>query len=177
GMDVALATERPSVDVSTGMIKANSPSRIAYPVAQKADSRPVLDELGSEGLMGKGATMAKLNGRTETHRAQGPAVREEEVAPLTDYLRDQGTPDYCGAIVQEADGEAEPDQDFGKLDSRFDEAVLIVRETQRCSTSWLQRKMTIGYNRAAKIVEMMEKQGLVGPPNGARDREIYIPPG
>jgi len=177
GMHVVLATQRPSVDVITGMIKANFPSRIAFRVAQKVDSRTILDEQGAEVLLGKGDMLVKLNGRTDTLRVQCPFVSEEEVAALTDYLREQGTPDYCDAIVQEADGEDEPDQDLGKLDARFDEAVLIVRETQRCSTSWLQRKMTIGYNRAAKIVEMMEKQGLVGPPNGARDREVYIPPG
>ncbi len=177
GMHVVLATQRPSVDVITGMIKANFPSRIAFRVAQKVDSRTILDEQGAEVLLGRGDMLVKLNGRTDTLRVQCPFVSEEEVAALTDYLREQGTPDYCDAIVQEADGDAEPDQDLGKLDSRFDEAVLIVRETQRCSTSWLQRKMTIGYNRAAKIVEMMEKQGLVGPPNGARDREVYIPPG
>lgn len=177
GMHVVLATQRPSVDVITGMIKANFPSRIAYRVAQKVDSRTILDEQGAELLLGKGDMLVKLNGRTDTLRVQCPFVSEEEVAALTDYLREQGAPEYFESIVQEADSDVEEDQDMGKLDSRFDEAVLIVRETQRCSTSWLQRKMTIGYNRAAKIVEMMEKQGLVGPPNGARDREIYIPPG
>lgn len=177
GMHVVLATQRPSVDVITGMIKANFPSRIAYRVAQKVDSRTILDEQGAEVLLGKGDMLVKLNGRTDTLRVQCPFVSEEEVAALTDYLREQGTPEYCEAIVQEAEAEDVSDQDMGKLDSRFDEAVLIVRETQRCSTSWLQRKMTIGYNRAAKIVEMMEKQGLVGPPNGARDREVFIPPG
>lgn len=177
GMHVVLATQRPSVDVITGMIKANFPSRIAYRVAQKVDSRTILDEQGAEVLLGKGDMLVKLNGRTDTLRVQCPFVSEEEVAALTDYLREQGTPEYCEAIVQESEAEDVSDQDMGKLDSRFDEAVLIVRETQRCSTSWLQRKMTIGYNRAAKIVEMMEKQGLVGPPNGARDREVFIPPG
>ena len=177
GMHVVLATQRPSVDVITGIIKANFPSRIAFRVAQKVDSRTILDEQGAEVLLGKGDMLVKLNGLTDTLRVQCPFVSEEEVAALTDYLRAQGSPDYCDAIVQEADADAEPEQDLSKLDSRFDEAVLIVRETQRCSTSWLQRKMTIGYNRAAKIVEMMEKQGLVGPPNGARDRDVYIPPG
>jgi S-DNA-T family DNA segregation ATPase FtsK/SpoIIIE len=96
---------------------------------------------------------------------------------LTDYLRSQGAPEYCEAIVHASDAEDPDDDGPEPLDSRFDEALGIVRDTQRCSTSWLQRKMTIGYNRAAKIVEMMEKRGYVGPPNGARDREILLPPG
>ena len=95
---------------------------------------------------------------------------------LTDYLRQQGSPKYHEAILLAAD-ETPDEQDEGeKLDPRFDEAVRIVADTQRCSTSWLQRKMTVGYNRAAKIVEMMEKRGMVGPSNGARDREVLIHP-
>jgi S-DNA-T family DNA segregation ATPase FtsK/SpoIIIE len=103
-------------------------------------------------------------------------VSEEEVNRLTDYLRTQGTPEYHEAILAAAadDEEAADEQE---VDARFEEAVRIVAETRRCSTSWLQRKMTIGYNRAAKIVEMMERRGLVGPPNGARDREVLMGPG
>src|SRR5690606_9344378 len=115
--------------------KANFPSRIAYRVAQKVDSRTILDEQGAELLLGRGDMLVKLNGRTDTLRVQCPFVSEEEVAALTDYLREQGAPEYCDAIVQEAEGQTEEGSDLGKLDSRFDEAVLIVRETQRCSTS------------------------------------------
>jgi S-DNA-T family DNA segregation ATPase FtsK/SpoIIIE len=103
-------------------------------------------------------------------------VSEDEVSRLTDYLRAQGTPEYNDAILQVPEDDSEDPSDQEPLDSRFDEAARIVAETQRCSTSWLQRKMTIGYNRAAKIVEMMEKQGMVGPPNGARDRQVFLPP-
>jgi S-DNA-T family DNA segregation ATPase FtsK/SpoIIIE len=177
GMHVVLATQRPSVDVITGMIKANFPSRIAYRVAQKVDSRTILDEQGAELLLGKGDMLVKLNGSTDTLRVQCPFVSEEEVAQLTEFLRSQGAPEYCEAIVQEPDAEEGEGEGAEKLDARFDEALAIVRDTQRCSTSWLQRKMTIGYNRAAKIVEMMEKRGYVGAPNGARDREILLPPG
>lgn len=176
GMHVVLATQRPSVDVITGMIKANFPSRIAYRVAQKVDSRTILDEQGAELLLGKGDALVKLNGSTETRRVQCPFVSEEEVAALTDFLRKQGTPQYHDAILRADEDQEAPDEDDEPLDARFDEAVRIVAETQRCSTSWLQRKMTIGYNRAAKIVEMMEKRGMVGPPNGARDREVLLPP-
>ncbi len=174
GLHVVLATQRPSVDVITGMIKANFPSRIAYLVAQKVDSRTILDEQGAEMLLGRGDMLVKLNGASDLRRVQCPFVSEDEVSRLTDYLRSQGKPQYHEAILQ-AGGQDEGSNDEN-LDSRFDEAVQIVAETQRCSTSWLQRKMTIGYNRAAKIVEAMEQRGIVGPPNGAKDREVLISP-
>ena len=176
GMHVVLATQRPSVDVITGMIKANFPTRIAFRVAQKVDSRTILDEQGAEHLLGRGDMLVKLNGSTDTYRVQCPFVSEDEVSRLTDYLRAQGTPEYNEAILRVPEDDTEDASDQEPLDPRFDEAARIVAETQRCSTSWLQRKMTIGYNRAAKIVEMMEKQGMVGPPNGARDRQVFLPP-
>jgi len=172
-----LATQRPSVDVITGMIKANFPTRIAFRVAQKVDSRTILDEQGSELLLGKGDMLVKMNGSNEMRRVQCPFVSEEEVEALTSFLRSQGTPTYHDAILQRSDDDDDaPAEEEAAADPRFDEAVRIVAETRRCSTSWLQRKMTIGYNRAAKIVEMMEKLGMVGPPNGARDREVLIQP-
>lgn len=174
GMHVVLATQRPSVDVITGMIKANFPTRIAFRVAQKVDSRTILDEMGAELLLGRGDMLVKLNGSTETHRVQCPFVSEEEVNLLTDHLRAQGTPVYHDDILKGGDDEEEAAAADEALDPRFDEAVRIVAETQRCSTSWLQRKMTIGYNRAAKIVESMEQRGIVGPPNGSKDREIFV---
>ena len=120
--------------------------------------------------------LVKLNGSTETHRVQCPFVSEEEVGGLTDYLRTQGTPEYCDEILKpDADEEEGADPD-AQLDPRYDEAVAIVADTQRCSTSWLQRKMTIGYNRAAKIVESMEARGVIGPPNGSKEREIFVHP-
>lgn len=174
GIHVVLATQRPSVDVITGMIKANFPSRIAYRVAQKVDSRTVLDEQGAEWLLGKGDMLVKING-SDLRRVQCPFVSEEEISALTDQLRRQGAPQYDDSILKADDDEAGEDDD-SELDARFDEAVAIVAQTRRCSTSWLQRKMTVGYNRAAKIVEAMEKRGMVGPPNGAKDREVLLPP-
>ncbi len=174
GMHVIVATQRPSVDVITGMIKANFPTRVAFRVAQKVDSRTILDEQGSELLLGKGDMLVKLNGAQDTQRVQCPFVSEDEVSRLTSYLREQGAPEYHDAILK-ASEEDEDELEEEPTDARFDEAVRIVAETQRCSTSWLQRKMTIGYNRAAKIVEMMERRGMVGPPNGARDREVCLP--
>lgn len=175
GMHVILATQRPSVDVITGMIKANFPTRVAFRVSQKVDSRTILDEQGAEYLLGRGDMLAKLNGSSLVKRVQCPFISEEEVSAITDHLRLQGTPEYQDDILKvddedSADGSpaAEP------ADPLFDNAVQIVGETQRCSTSWVQRKLGIGYNRAAKIVEMMEVQGMVGPPNGSKEREIYI---
>ena len=176
GMHVVLATQRPSVDVITGMIKANFPSRISFRVAQKVDSRTILDEMGADLLLGRGDMLVKLNGDTDIRRVQCPFVSEEEVSLLTDYLRAQGAPEYNDAILKAAEDEQDEDGAEEATDARYDEATRIVAETQRCSTSWLQRKMTIGYNRAAKIVEMMEKRGVVGPPNGAKDREVFVHP-
>jgi S-DNA-T family DNA segregation ATPase FtsK/SpoIIIE len=177
GMHVVLATQRPSVDVITGMIKANFPTRVGFRVAQKVDSRTILDEQGAELLLGKGDMLVKMNGSNETQRVQCPFISEEEVSAITDHLRSQGTPEYHDDILKatDEDGDGAPANDE-PLDPRFDEAVRIVAETQRCSTSWLQRKLGIGYNRAAKIVEMMELQGMVGPPNGSKEREVCIHP-
>jgi DNA segregation ATPase FtsK/SpoIIIE, S-DNA-T family len=176
GMHVVLATQRPSVDVITGMIKANFPTRVAFRVAQKVDSRTILDEQGAELLLGRGDMLAKMNGSNETLRVQCPFISEEEVSAITDHLRRQGTPVYHDDILRADDDDEEAAAEEEALDPRFDEAVRIVAETQRCSTSWLQRKLGIGYNRAAKIVEMMEHQGMVGPPNGSKEREICIQP-
>ena len=175
GIHVILATQRPSVDVITGMIKANFPSRIAFRVAQKVDSRTILDEQGAELLLGRGDMLVKMNGKSDTLRVQCPFISEEEVNAVTDFLRAQGTPEYHDAILRHADDEEEQAQEE-LFDARYDEAVRIVADTQRCSTSWLQRKMSVGYNRAAKIVEMMERQGIVGPANGVKDREVLISP-
>ncbi|MEO8183785.1 MAG: DNA translocase FtsK [Deltaproteobacteria bacterium] len=176
GMHVILATQRPSVDVITGMIKANFPTRIAFRVAQKVDSRTILDEQGAELLLGRGDMLAKMNGSNETLRVQCPFISEEEVSAITDHLRRQGAPVYHDDILRAGEDEEEGGGEEEPIDPRFDEAVRIVAETRRCSTSWLQRKLGIGYNRAAKIVEMMEHQGMVGPPNGSKEREICIQP-
>jgi S-DNA-T family DNA segregation ATPase FtsK/SpoIIIE len=177
GMHVVLATQRPSVDVITGMIKANFPTRIAFRVAQRVDSRTILDEQGAELLLGRGDMLAKMNGANETMRVQCPFISEEEVSAITDHLRKQGSPVYHDDILRGGDEDEEGKGSADEpIDPRFDEAVRIVAETRRCSTSWLQRKLGIGYNRAAKIVEMMEHQGMVGPPNGSKEREICIQP-
>ncbi|WP_437966713.1 DNA translocase FtsK 4TM domain-containing protein [Sorangium sp. So ce260] len=177
GMHVILATQRPSVDVITGMIKANFPTRIAFRVAQKVDSRTILDEQGAEHLLGRGDMLIKMNGSNDTRRVQCPFCSEEEVQKITDFLRLQGEPVYDEAILRPRDDEGEePDTSDAETDPMYDAAVRIVADTRRCSTSWLQRKLGVGYNRAAKLVEAMEKRGLVGPANGAKDREVLIAP-
>ena len=175
GMHVILATQRPSVDVITGIIKANFPTRIAYRVAQKVDSRTILDEQGAEHLLGMGDMLIKINGTGETKRVQCPWVSEEEVQRVTDFLRKQGEPVYDDNILRPRDDEeAAADEADAEQDPLYDDAVRCVADTRRCSTSWLQRKLGLGYNRAARIVEMMEKRGLVGPANGAKDREVLV---
>jgi S-DNA-T family DNA segregation ATPase FtsK/SpoIIIE len=175
GMHVILATQRPSVDVITGIIKANFPTRIAFRVSQKVDSRTILDEQGAEHLLGRGDMLVKMNGTNETRRVQCPFVSEEEVQKITDFLRTQGSPVYDENIIKPRDEDGNPaDDDDDELDPLYDAAVRIVADTRRCSTSWLQRKLNLGYNRAARIVEVMEKRGLVGPANGAKEREVLI---
>ncbi len=175
GMHVVLATQRPSVDVITGVIKANFPTRIAYRVSQKVDSRTILDEQGAEHLLGMGDMLIKLNGTNDTRRVQCPWVSEEEVQLVTDFLRTQGEPVYDENILRPRDEDEEAAEEEGEQDGMYDDALRLVRETRRCSTSWLQRKLGLGYNRAARIVEMMERRGLVGPANGAKDREVLMP--
>ncbi len=178
GMHVILATQRPSVDVITGMIKANFPTRIAFRVSQKVDSRTILDEQGSEHLLGKGDMLVKLNGTNDTKRVQCPWVSEEEVQAITDHLRAQGEPVYDENILKprDEDGDDGDDDEDDETDAMYADAVRLVHETRRCSTSWLQRKLGLGYNRAARIVECMERRGVVGPPNGSKDREILLSP-
>ena len=174
GMHVILATQRPSVDVITGIIKANFPTRIAYRVSQRVDSRTILDEQGAEHLLGRGDMLIRLNGTNDTKRVQCPWVSEEEVQLVTDFLRTQGEPVYDDNILKPRDDEDSADAEEAEQDGMYDDAVRIVADTRRCSTSWLQRKLGLGYNRAARIVEMMERRGLVGPANGAKDREVLI---
>ena len=177
GMHVILATQRPSVDVITGMIKANFPTRVAFRVSQKVDSRTILDEQGAEHLLGRGDMLVKMNGTNDVRRVQCPFISDEETQKVTDFLRLQGKPVYDENILKPRDEEGSAaDEDDGEADALYDQAIRIVAETRRCSTSWLQRKLAIGYNRAAKLVETMERRGLVGPANGAKDREVLIDP-
>jgi len=179
GIHVVLATQRPSVDVITGMIKANFPTRIAFRVAQRVDSRTILDAQGAEYLLGKGDMLVSLNGSNGLKRIQCPFVSEEEVQRVCDYLRSQGEPVFDESILAPRDDDPsnqEEDEALSPKDQEiYDRCVDLVREARKCSTSWLQRKMGLGYNKAARFVDRMERTGVVGPSVGAgKDREVLV---
>jgi S-DNA-T family DNA segregation ATPase FtsK/SpoIIIE len=163
--------------VITGMIKANFPTRIAFRVAQRVDSRTILDAQGAEYLLGKGDMLVSLNGSNGLRRIQCPFVSEEEVDAVTAFLRAQGEPVFDESILANRDGDGGDDEEEEALNPKdqeiYDRCVEMVRENQKCSTSWLQRKMGLGYNKAARFVDRMERTGVVGPPMGAgKDREV-----
>jgi S-DNA-T family DNA segregation ATPase FtsK/SpoIIIE len=179
GIHVILATQRPSVDVITGMIKANFPTRIAFRVAQRVDSRTILDAQGAEYLLGKGDMLVSLNGGNGLKRIQCPFVSEDEVQHVTDFLRAQGEPTFDTSILEsrdeDGDDEGEEEQLSAKDQELYERAVDLVREARKCSTSWLQRKMGLGYNKAARFVDRMERMNVVGPSVGAgKDREVLV---
>jgi S-DNA-T family DNA segregation ATPase FtsK/SpoIIIE len=177
GIHVIMATQRPSVDVITGTIKANFPTRISFQVTSKIDSRTILGEQGAEQLLGQG-DMLFLPGGGRMTRVHGPFVADAEVERITDWLREQGEPDYVEEVTEvEEDGEvglsgiaAASDADK----SLFDQAVDVVAREGKASTSFIQRHLNIGYNRAAKLIEQMEKEGIVSPANHVGKREILV---
>ena len=183
GIHLIMATQRPSVDVITGTIKANFPSRISFQVTSKIDSRTILGEMGAEQLLGMGDMLyVASNGRIT--RIHGPFVSDEEVEDIVTFLKSQGSPVYVSGVVEgpDSDTELKLDQSLGltaqESDSEnalYDQAVAIVAHDRKCSTSYIQRKLSIGYNRAAKIVETMEEQGIVSQSNHVGKREILIP--
>ena len=183
GIHLIMATQRPSVDVITGTIKANFPSRISFQVTSKIDSRTILGEMGAEQLLGMGDMLYMAsNGRVT--RIHGPFVSDEEVEEIVNFLKLQGSPVYVSGVSDGPDSETELklDQTLGLLSNEvdsesalYDHAVAIVAHDRKCSTSYIQRKLSIGYNRAAKIVEAMEEQGIVSQANHVGKREILIP--
>ncbi|MAT23069.1 MAG: cell division protein FtsK [Rhodobiaceae bacterium] len=183
GIHLIMATQRPSVDVITGTIKANFPSRISFQVTSKIDSRTILGEMGAEQLLGMGDMLYMAsNGRIT--RIHGPFVSDEEVEEIVTFLKSQGSPVYVSGVVDGPDSETEQklDQTLGLTSDDanpenilYDQAVAIVATDRKCSTSYIQRKLSIGYNRAAKIVETMEEQGIVSQSNHVGKREILIP--
>jgi S-DNA-T family DNA segregation ATPase FtsK/SpoIIIE len=178
GLHLVLATQRPSVDVITGLIKANFPSRIALQVASKIDSRTILDQPGAETLLGNGDMLFSDRG-TKLRRIHGAFLSDDEVHRVVDFLKKQAKPVYDMDILKPRDEEGEdggaPADDFH--DDLYDQAIAIVCETRQASVSYIQRRLQIGYNRAARMVEQMERDSIVGPANGAKPREILAPPG
>jgi len=173
GIHLILATQRPSVDVLTGLIKANFPARISFQVSSKVDSRTILDTIGAEHLLGDGDMLFMPPGVGRLTRIHGAYLSETEVRQVTDFLRDQMKPEYDPRIMEKmAEPEETEDDDF-EQDEKYEKAVDIVIRSGQASISGLQRKLRVGYNRAARMIEVMEKQGIVGPSDGVRPREVY----
>ena len=175
GIHLILATQRPSVDVITGLIKANFPARISFRVASKVDSRTILDTNGAEQLLGRGDMLFLPPGSSRLMRVHGPLVTEEEVARVVDFLKKQGKPAYNESILQSPEERSEFDGEVeGEVDELYDEAVKIVVEMGKASTSVLQRRLRIGYGRAASLLDAMERDGIIGPPDGTKPRAVLV---
>ncbi|HZZ08777.1 MAG TPA: DNA translocase FtsK [Candidatus Binataceae bacterium] len=173
GIHLILATQRPSVDVLTGLIKANLPARISLQVTSRVDSRTILDSIGAERLLGAGDMLFMPPGSAKLRRLHGPFVSETEIRRVVDFLRAQGAPEYQMEILEtKPPPEEGADGAYGEHDELYDEAVRIVLETNQASVSMIQRRLRIGYNRAARMVEQMEREGLVTPGDGMRPREV-----
>ena len=182
GIHLVMATQRPSVDVITGTIKANFPTRISFQVTSKIDSRTILGEMGAEQLLGMG-DMLYMEGGGKITRVHGPFASDEEVEEVVNHLKSYGSPEYVHGVVDGPESGKESDIDLvlglggntGKEDALYDQAVAIVAKDRKCSTSYIQRKLSIGYNKAAKIVEQMEDQGIVSAANHVGKRDILLP--
>jgi S-DNA-T family DNA segregation ATPase FtsK/SpoIIIE len=179
GMHLVLATQRPSVDVITGLIKANFPSRISFRVATRVDSRTVLDNMGAEHLLGKGDMLYLPPGSSRLTRVHGAYVTEVETNRVVDFWKDQATPEYDQSFLltppSEENGEEEESFD-GAQDPMYQDAVRVVVEMGKASTSTLQRRLRLGYGRAARILDMMQREGIIGPPDGSKPRDVLKRP-
>ena len=175
GMHLILATQRPSVDVLTGLIKANFPTRMSFKVSSKVDSRTILDAVGAEHLLGAGDMLFLPPGTAKLQRIHGAYVSEQEIERVVGFLKQQGTAEYDASVLAMAE-EPEGGEEGGaeEFDDRYDEAVAIVTETGQASISMLQRRLRVGYNRAARMIETMEREGVVGPADGAKPREVLV---
>ena len=184
GIHLIIATQRPSVNVITGVIKANLPSRIAFQVASQVDSRTILDTKGADTLIGRGDMLFSPPGSSRLVRSQGAFVSDEEVMAMVEFLKKNGPPQYAQSVQAqidraaredaEEDGEGEGDSDLGDDEELYNQALDVLKSTKRASTSMIQRRLRIGYNRAARIMDLMEEKGIVGPENGSSPREILV---
>jgi DNA segregation ATPase FtsK/SpoIIIE, S-DNA-T family len=173
GIHLVLATQRPSVDVITGLIKANFPARISFQVTTRVDSRTILDSMGGEKLLGNGDLLFMPPGTARLVRVHGAFVSDHEVRRVMKFIKQQGRPSYRPEVLEakkENDSAAAVDEEY---DEMYDQAVAIVTDTQQASISMIQRRLRVGYNRAARMVEQMERDGVVGPADGAKPREVY----
>jgi S-DNA-T family DNA segregation ATPase FtsK/SpoIIIE len=182
GVHLLLATQRPSVDVITGLIKANIPTRVAFQVSSKVDSRTILDQMGAEALLGQGDMLYLPPGSGYPQRVHGAFVADQEVHRVVDYLKEHGEPRYVDGVlsaVEEENGGNEngaiAGQGAGEADPLYDEAVEVVLKSRRASISLVQRHLRIGYNRAARLIEEMERAGLVSAMQTNGNREVLVP--
>jgi DNA segregation ATPase FtsK/SpoIIIE, S-DNA-T family len=179
GMHLVLATQRPSVDVITGIIKANFPARISFRVATRVDSRTILDGMGAEHLLGKGDMLFLPPGSSRFTRVHGAFVTETEINKVVDFWKAQAKPEYDQSylIAPPTDDDSEPGEvDTGEQDPMYEEAMRVVLEMGKASTSTLQRRLRLGYGRAARILDMMHRDGIIGPPDGSKPREVLKRP-
>ena len=174
GIHLLIATQRPSVDVLTGVIKANFPTRISFQVSSKTDSRTILDANGAEHLLGSGDMLFLPPGTSRIVRVHGAYISEVEILRVVEFWKKQGKPNYDQSILQAKEEASEtPEEEY---DEMYDQAVAIVAESRQASISMLQRKLRVGYNRAARMIERMEQEGVVGPADGSKPREVYAKP-
>ena len=171
GIHIIMATQRPSVDVITGTIKANFPTRISFRVSSKIDSRTILGEQGSEQLLGNG-DMLFMSSANRIVRIHGPYVSEKEIEKITNVLRAQGKPDYIDEITISNKNESSEVTSDNEIDKLYNQALDIIKSEGKASTSFLQRKLQIGYNRAARIIDIMEEKGIVSKANHVGKREV-----
>jgi S-DNA-T family DNA segregation ATPase FtsK/SpoIIIE len=184
GIHLVLATQRPSVDVITGLIKANFPARVSFRVATKVDSRTILDANGAESLLGKGDMLYLPSGSARVHRLHAPFVTEKEIAAVVEFWRSQALAEYQEQFLQAPKDEREPTEsgaggeagEEGEHDPLFEDAVRLVVEFGKASTSLLQRRLRIGYGRAAHLIDLMEQDGIVGAADGPKPRELLKRP-
>jgi S-DNA-T family DNA segregation ATPase FtsK/SpoIIIE len=179
GMHLVLATQRPSVDVITGLIKANFPARISFRVATRVDSRTILDIMGAEHLLGKGDMLFLPPGSSRLTRVHGAFVTEPEINSVVDFWKLQAKPEYDQSYLiapPSDDSESDSDEPMGEQDPMYEEALRVVMEMGKASTSTLQRRLRLGYGRAARILDMMHRDGIIGPPDGSKPREVLKRP-
>ena len=182
GMHLIIATQRPSVDVVTGLIKANVPSRIAFAVSSQIDSRTILDSSGAEKLLGRGDMLFAPVGTPKPLRVQGCYVSDKEVEQVVAFVKNKETADYDDKIIEEIEKQAVAEKKqngsdgggFDDSDALLNDAIQCVVEAGQASTSFIQRKLRVGYARAARLVDEMEEKGIVGPPDGSKPRQVLI---
>ncbi len=174
GIHLILATQRPSVDVLTGIIKANFPTRLSFQVSSKTDSRTIIDTNGAENLLGSGDMLFLPPGTAKLQRIHGAYISETELVRITDFMRSQTPPEYDEKVTEATAIDSVGSDTDEDSDEKYDEAVALISKTRQASISMIQRHLRIGYNRAARIIEMMEKEGIVGPSDGAKPREVLV---